>query len=200
MDTLSHITPERFAEGLTIDEFVQGMGRNREVFRQNYNDFSVKPGDVDFFANRSAVSKVLVLAEDWCGDVLRYVPAVARLAEAVPGWEVRVFYRDQNLDLADNWKKQGQFRAIPVIVFFDEMWRELACFVEKPSNIYSEETAAHEAFAAEHPDLEDANLTSDKMSGATLDLYATFIRQYRADSLRRWQQRFVDEIKSKLGA
>lgn len=200
MDTLSHITPERFAEGLTIDEFVQGMGRNRDAFRQNYNDFSVKPGDVDFFADSSAVSKVLVLAEDWCGDVLRYVPAVARLAEAVPGWEVRVFYRDQNLDLADNWKKQGQFRAIPVIVFFDEGWHELACFVEKPSNVYSAETGAREAFAAQHPNLEDANLPSDKMSQATLDLYATFIRRFRAGSVQHWQQLFVDEIKAKLGA
>ncbi len=198
MDLVTKLTPERFAEGLTIQEFAEGMGKNRETFEQNYSNFSLKSEDVDFFANQSRVCYVLVLAEDWCGDVLRYVPAVARLAEAIPGWQVRVFYRDENLDLADSWKKHGRFHAIPVVVFFDDNWHELACFVEKPSSVYSVETDARETFVAQHPNLEDANLPSDKMSSATLDLYASFIRQLRADSLKRWQQMFVDEIKGKL--
>lgn len=200
MDTVTKLTPDRFAQGLTVQEFVLGMSKNREIFRENYSSFTVRPEDVEFFTGHSKVSHVLALVEDWCGDVLRYLPALARLAEAIPGWQVRILYRDENLDLADNWKKQGQFRAIPIIVFFDDQWNERACFIEKPSNVYAAETEGRQAFVDQHPDLPDASLPSDKMSATTLDLYIPFIREFRAGSRNRWQQMFVDEIKGKLGS
>jgi thiol-disulfide isomerase/thioredoxin len=198
VDTLTRVDSERFAEGLTVEEYVQGMRKNRELFEQNYGSVALREEDVRFLAEGTRVSKVLVLAEDWCGDVLRYVPMVARLAEEIPSWEVRIFYRDDNPDLAENWKKHGLFRAIPIIVFFDEHFNELANFIEKPSPVYIAEQSARERFAADNPDLSDAHLPVDRMTPATLDRYTTFIRSLRAESQRRWQQFFIDEIKVKL--
>jgi thiol-disulfide isomerase/thioredoxin len=176
------------------------MRKNRELFEQNYGSVALREEDARFLAESTRVAKVLVLAEDWCGDVLRYVPMVARLAEEIPSWEVRIFYRDDNPDLAENWKKHGLFRAIPIIVFFDERFNELATFIEKPSPVYMAEQGARERFASENPDLSDAHLPVDRMSPTTLDRYTTFIRSLRAESQRRWQQYFIDEIKVKLGA
>ncbi len=198
MDTLAKLTPERFAEGLTLDEFVQGMSKNRETFEENYGNVTLKPEDASALRSIEGVAGALVLAEDWCGDVLRYVPVLKRMSEAA-GWQVRLLYRDENPDLADLWKKEGRFRSIPVIVFFDRDFNELACFVEKPAGVVPAETGAREDFAAQHPDLEDAALPVDKMSPETLDLYTRFIRRFRADNVSRWQQLFVDEIISKLG-
>lgn len=198
MDTLTRVDSERFAEGLTVEEYIPGMRKNRELFEQNYDNVSLGADDVRFLAEGTKVSKVLVLAEDWCGDALRYVPVIARLADAIPTWELRIFYRDENPDLADRWKKHGLFRAIPVIVFFDEQFNELAHFIEKPSPVYRAEDGARERFAAENPDLHDSHLPVDRMSPTTLDRYTTFIRSLRADSQRRWQQYFIDEIKAKL--
>jgi thiol-disulfide isomerase/thioredoxin len=198
VDTLTRVDSERFAEGLTVEEYIPGMRKNRELFEQNYDNVSLGADDVRFLAEGTKVSKVLVLAEDWCGDALRYVPVIARLADAIPTWELRIFYRDENPDLADRWKKHGLFRAIPVIVFFDEQFNELAHFIEKPSPVYRAEDGARERFAAENPDLHDSHLPVDRMSPTTLDRYTTFIRSLRADSQRRWQQYFIDEIKAKL--
>ncbi len=199
MDTLTRVDSERFAEGFTVEEYVQGMRKNRQLFEQNYDNAELREEDVRFLAEETRVSNVLVLSEDWCGDALRYVPVVACLADQIPSWDLRIFYRDDNPDLADRWKKHGLFRAIPVIVFFDEQFNELAHFIEKPSPVYSAEEGARERFAAENPDLPDARLPVDRMSPTTLDRYTTFIRALRADSQRRWQQYFIDELRAKLG-
>jgi hypothetical protein len=45
---------------------------------------------------------------------------------------MRVFLRDKNPDLMDQYLNQGMFRSIPVFVFFDETMHELARFIERP--------------------------------------------------------------------
>lgn len=197
MDTLARVDFDRFAEGLTVEEYIGGMRKNRDLFRENYQNVALREDDVRLLSG-TRVSKVLVLAEDWCGDVLRYVPVAARLAEEIPSWELRIFYRDENPDLAENWKKKGLFRAIPVIVFFDEQFNELACFVEKPDPVYTVEEDARNQFATQHPQLSDSRLPVDRMSTETLEAYTIFIRHLRADSQNRWQQYFIEEIKAKL--
>ena len=198
MATNTSISPERFEEGMTIEEFVKSMSKNRHIFEENYANFALSEDDAAFLRNLDRKLKVIVLAEDWCGDVLRYVPVFTRMAEAARNWEVRVFCRDENHDLADLWLKEGKFRAIPVIAFLDENMEEVACYVEKPAAVYTEDRYAVEAFIREHSDLPDAQLPTSQMSEQTYELYANFIRQFRADNKARWQQWFVDEIAEKL--
>jgi len=195
--TLTKMTPERFAEGLTLSEFIEGMSKNREVFEQNYSNFTLRPEDEDFLRSMDRRLHVLVLAEDWCGDVLRYLPVFARMCEAAE-WDARVFYRDQNLDLADMWRKEGKYRSIPVMVFFDEDWNEVACYVEKPAAVYTADDKARETFISQHPELPDAGLPSSDMTEETYEMYTQFVRELRNENRKRWQQFFVDEIREKL--
>jgi thiol-disulfide isomerase/thioredoxin len=76
------------------------------------------------------VRRILVLSEDWCGTCLAYVPYVAKLVEGDPRIEMRLFPRDQNLDVMDQYLKKGLYRSIPVFVFFDEHMNEVARFIE----------------------------------------------------------------------
>src|SRR4051812_32714576 len=39
--------------------------------------------------------RLLVISEDWCGDASNTVPVLARAAEALPGFEMRVVKRDE---------------------------------------------------------------------------------------------------------
>ncbi len=198
MDTIVEITPERFREGLKIDEFVQRMTKNQELFEENYTTFELNEDDIAFVRDLDIRLNVAVLAEDWCGDVLRYLPAFARLAEVAQKWDVRIFYRDENVDLIDLCLKDGKYRAIPVFLFFDAEMNEVACLTEKPAAVYAIEANARQAFADEHPELPDAAAPLDDMSVDTRAAYVTFIRQFRADNRKRWQQLFVDEIRGKL--
>ena len=142
MEATASISPERFAEGLTIQEFIEGMEKNKEIFSENYSNFELKPEDAAFLRGLGRELNVMVLVEDWCGDVLRYVPALARVAEAVPDWNVRLFYRDRNLDLSDGCLKDGKYRAIPTMLFYDEDMNEVACWIEKPAPVYDAEATS----------------------------------------------------------
>jgi thiol-disulfide isomerase/thioredoxin len=115
------VTPERFASGLTWEEWLQAIRRNRDKFEYNYQETVLTPEDVaalrELVAAPDGPAKVLALAEDWCPDVFRGLPVMAKMAQAA-GMELRIFFRDQNLDIMDEFLKDGQFRSIPTFVFY----------------------------------------------------------------------------------
>src|SRR5437868_9936356 len=112
---------------MTIDEFVRNMTKNQDLFEENYATFELNEDDLAALHALDMSLNVVVLAEDWCGDVLRYLPAFRRIAEAAANWDVRIFYRDENHDLIDRCLKEGKHRAIPVFLFYDTAMNELAC-------------------------------------------------------------------------
>lgn len=62
--------------------------------------------------------KLLVIAEDWCGDASNTVPVLARFAADVENVDLRVVKRDENPDLMDRYLTDGA-RAIPMAVVLD---------------------------------------------------------------------------------
>jgi selT/selW/selH-like putative selenoprotein len=111
------------------------MTRNRERFDANEEKVEFNAGDLAFFAGLPQPLNVLVLAEDWCGDVIANLPVLGRLATESGKLNLRIFLRDQNLDLMDQYLKDGQFRAIPTFVFFDSSFEELGHWIERPAAV-----------------------------------------------------------------
>jgi thiol-disulfide isomerase/thioredoxin len=124
------MTKERFEQGLTLPQYIDHMSVNRERFVEALDDTTIGPEDARVLAQLGAVRRVLVLSEDWCGTCLAHVPYVARLVEGSPSIEMRLFPRDQNPDVMDQYLKKGLYRSIPVFVFFDEHMTEVARFIE----------------------------------------------------------------------
>jgi selT/selW/selH-like putative selenoprotein len=145
------ISTERFAQGLTYEQYKEQMTRNRERFDANEQLVKLDPADVAYFAGLPASLPVVVLAEDWCGDVINNLPVLGRLAEASGKLDVRVFLRDQNLDLMDQYLNHGQFRSIPVVVFFDEQFRELGHWIERPARVSELQAEFRRKLYAEDP-------------------------------------------------
>src|SRR5262245_11736047 len=113
------MTPERFAQGMTFDEYVKFTGSPENLAREGFDirRFSLVRPRVDwsaFLRERHAKArlddsqatairwlaaqpdgpaKVLVISEDWSSDCRRDVPYLARLAET-GGLELRIFTRD----------------------------------------------------------------------------------------------------------
>jgi hypothetical protein len=129
------MTQERFDTGLTYDAYKAGMSRNRERVEENEGKVAVDPEAVRFFRTLPKPINVVVLAEDWCGDVIANLPVLGRLSKEAPKLNVRVFYRDQNLDLMERWLNQGKYQSIPVFAFFDEKFRELGHWIERPASV-----------------------------------------------------------------
>ena len=123
------MTPERFAQGLTFAQYLAQMRTNKERFEKRMADAELTPADLEGLRGRKL--RILVITEDWCGDALVGFPALARLVAEAPDVEMRVFLRDANPDVMDQYLKRGLYRTIPVIVFFDEQMNELARYMER---------------------------------------------------------------------
>lgn len=129
------ITKERFEQGLTYAAYRAQMTRNQERFDANEQTVTFDAADLAYFTQLPQTLNVLVLAEDWCGDVINNLPILGRLAAESGKLNVRVFLRDQNLDLMDQYLNGGLHRSIPVFVFFDADFTELGHWIERPARV-----------------------------------------------------------------
>jgi hypothetical protein len=124
----SVVTPERFAKGMTFDEYVRYVGTaenlareawggyvpdggstpaprkdHSAVFRERYARVRLSDHQVGAIkwlaAQPQGPARILVISEDWSSDCRRDVPILARLAEA-GRLELRIFNRDGKKILA----------------------------------------------------------------------------------------------------
>jgi hypothetical protein len=121
---------QRFATGLSWKDYMAQMGDTRARTESNYEKSKLTEDERKFFGGVTGVKYVAMTVENWCGDVHRNSPLVAHVADAIPGCELRCFFRDQNADLRDALLNNG-FRSIPVVVFFDKDWNEIGRWVER---------------------------------------------------------------------
>ncbi len=121
---------KRFNSGQTWKDYMAQMGDTRAKTEANYANSKLTDEERKFFSGVSGVKYVVMLAENWCGDVHRNSPLIAHIVEAMPGAELRVFLRDQNADLRDTFLNNG-YQSIPVVVFFDKDWNEIGRWLER---------------------------------------------------------------------
>lgn len=120
----------RFATGLSWKDYMAQMGDTRARTEENYAKSALTDDEQKFFSTATHAKFAVMLAENWCGDVHRNSPLIAHVAEAIPGCELRVFFRDQVPDLRDTFLNNG-YQSIPVVVFFDKDWNELGRWLER---------------------------------------------------------------------
>ena len=120
----------RFATGMTWKDYMAQMGDTRARTEDNYAKSALTEEERKAFGGVSHVRYAIMTAENWCGDVHRNSPLIAHVCDAIPGCELRVFFRDQNADLRDSLLNNG-YQSIPVVVFFDKNWDEVGRWVER---------------------------------------------------------------------
>jgi hypothetical protein len=121
---------QRFSTGLTWKDYMAQMGDTRARTESNYEKAKLTEDERKFFGSITQVKHVLMLAENWCGDVHRNSPLIAHICDAMQGCDLRVFFRDQNADLRDTFLNNG-YQSIPVVVFFDKDWNEIGRWMER---------------------------------------------------------------------
>jgi hypothetical protein len=123
---------EFFLKGKTIQDFLAGFGDNRPKFEQFLEESALSADQAIAAQGQPRGLNVLVIAEPWSGDVMHFLPPLIQLAEAV-GWNVRIFHRDQFPELILPYRKDGLYHSIPVFVFYDQDFNELAHWIERPA-------------------------------------------------------------------
>jgi Thioredoxin len=116
------VTPERFAQGRTFDEYVKYVGSPENLAREAFGGYfpdagsigASRPDNSSVFRERytrarltdhqaaaikwlaaqpNGPARILAISEDWSSDCRRDLPMLQRLAEA-GGLEFRIFNRD----------------------------------------------------------------------------------------------------------
>ncbi|MBV9769576.1 MAG: thioredoxin family protein [Bryobacterales bacterium] len=136
------VTPARYQQGLIYSDFLAQAAVNVDKFEQNYKTAPLTDEDEAFFKKAAAQpdgpANILAIAEAWCGDVYRELPTVARISE-LTGMNLRVFLRDENPDLMDEFlSNDGKSRAIPVFVFYTAGMQYITHFTERSAGAHRE--------------------------------------------------------------
>lgn len=139
----------KFGKGLKPQAFVDSMTKNQEAF-QGWSDSFAWPAEEDheFFTSLQYRDdlRCLILAAEWCGDVVRNVPVLLKaLAETQMPTEILVI--EDHLDLMDEFLTMGG-RAIPIVIFADKGGHVLGKWGPRPAHVQAVMTA----FKQENPD------------------------------------------------
>ncbi len=121
-----------FLKGETPAQFIASAGDNRPRFEAQLAESEQEVAARGSAAGLPRNLNVMVIAETRSGDVLYFLPPIIALARAA-NWEMRIFHRDENPGLIEPYRKEGIYRSIPVVVFFDASFHELAAWIERPA-------------------------------------------------------------------
>lgn len=181
---------EKFRKGVKPQDFIQGMTKNQEAFQDWYQKFSWESEeDRQFFASLRHRDdlRCLILAADWCGDVVRNVPVVLRVLEETE-MPVEIMIMEEHLDLMDQFLTMGG-RAIPVVIFADTGGHVLAKWGPRPKHVQAVMTA----FKEQNPD-RTAPDYEEKIKAARAEMLA----QYGEGT--GYQQVIVKELREVLSS
>lgn len=117
--------PSLFASGLTWEAWLAAAEspERRDTMARSRAAQGMDAATRAFPAGLPRPVRVLAIAEDWCGDVVRHAPVLQAIADATPGLEVRFVRRDQHPDLFVRFLTNGG-EAIPKFIFLSEGWVE----------------------------------------------------------------------------
>lgn len=162
-----------FNDSQPLNDYIEQMSENKEDLLTIYKSFSL-PEDDDRLTKIKSLnySKVLVITEDWCGDAMMNLPILKNITEQL-NLEVRVFHRDDDTNLIDQYLTNGTARSIPIFVFLNDddqqetVWGPRARQAQK----FVDESRAHLP-SKDHPSFEEKSN----------EVHAIIANRYKTDS------------------
>ena len=196
------LSAERFQGGLTFQEFVQQADINRERLERVYREIELPAEAVKAFQSLRQPLKVAAISEDWAADAVVSLPLLARLAKASGGkLDLRVFPRDKNMDLMNQYLKEGKYQSIPVFVFFDQsMQRQVGFYQERPVSLNAMHKEVVDRFVQLHPHLkEEMALPPADRPEDVKRVYRGWVSEQFAQRRQEIEAEVIKELRQVLG-
>ena len=178
------VTPQRYSEGFGYSDYIEQINVNKARFQEFYEKFHVSDAESaklkEITSHAKGPSKMMVIGEDWCGDVVRGLPVLARMSE-VAGWDMKIFPRDSHEDIMNEFLKEGKYMSIPVAVFYTSEHEYLCHWIERPEVAVQEQRIIEQQIRDENPDITDQEFGRER-------------RNRTGAKAEEWQQATVTEI------
>jgi thiol-disulfide isomerase/thioredoxin len=151
------VSAERFESGETYQQVRERIlakgGRSQRGLEYGEWAASTAGADLSAFASLAEPINVLVLSEDWCPDCTDNLPILNHIAEQTGKVNLRIFARDENKDLADQFLYNGEFSKIPTIVVLDREFNVLGHVIERPESVTALRLEKRKELLAARPEL-----------------------------------------------
>jgi len=142
-----------FRSSQTWAQFLEAMKVNRAEIEASYQGYQLTAGDQAFLAGLPGVTDVLVLAHDWCGDVVANLPLFAKIEAETGKLRLHIVPKDpDNLDIGKLYPHADGDVHIPIYIFFDEVGREKGHLIERTPALNDQVDQWLAAFWKTHPD------------------------------------------------
>ena len=124
---------ELWGEGVAFSDFLADADRRVETWNENYERSpGLTPETLAKARQIPGSWRLLVVAEDYCGDSANTVPYVARLAEALDNLDLRVVDSRAGAGVMDAFRTPDGRGATPTMVLLNDQGEPAGCLVEQP--------------------------------------------------------------------
>ena len=186
------LSAEKFAQGMTTDQYIDIIKVNKDPFSQIHADVAI-PGDVlDYFNGLAQPVNLAVFTSDWCGDAMSTTPAILRLADASDKIRLGVFNRDDELELTNSFLPEHRAGTVPVFVVFDENMGEVARFIETARSLVPSIDAMDEMVAQAAAAVSDEAEKRHQTRGRRTAHRVSKAAEWGAVILKEFQQTVAD--------
>ena len=161
------------------DYLLTGNVRERAAWARAEAALPAMPADAGTRLDPAGrIVKVLCLSGIWCGDCVRSVPIVARLAEvAGPTVDLRLVDRDAIPELRDELRVLGAMR-VPMVVFLTEDFHEIGRYGDRPLTVYRDKAVTELGAACPLPGSADGGALAAE-TAEWLDVFERMILMAR---------------------
>jgi len=131
------ISKHIFEKGLLYHEYLENMRELREITEDIENSLIIEEEIrkvVYKKVNKRKFINILCIAEPFCGDSACNLPIVKKLFD-IENTALRIFIRSLNPDIENILFKRG-VKKIPVFVFYDSDFNEIATWIERPQKAH----------------------------------------------------------------
>lgn len=122
---------EAFEKGRTFTAFLDSVEANSDLWWTLSDRVTLHHESVARIAAVAGQWRLLVLADDWCGDAVNILPVIAGLADAAPNLTLRILGREEVPEVMERHLTHGT-RSIPVAILLDEKGEERGWWGPRP--------------------------------------------------------------------
>lgn len=131
---------ELFNKGISYEKLLKESDEdNKNKINEVFNSIDFEEKNLNRIKSIDKEINVLMVAELWCPDCIMNVPAVKKMQEINSNIRISIVDIEENRHFFSKYAVEEKVK-IPTFVFYNEDFKEIGSFIEKPSivkDVYS---------------------------------------------------------------